>query len=195
MSAIDGLFLESGSGGIAITAKFEKKMSFLQIECLGTANRQPTMGLDELPCLGLQSHSRHAHATLFARSWPVCRDGGIGRRSGLKIRRGQPLASSSLAPGTKLNQGFVKMAQGRSQTLFCVFFCTIFHHTSPRAKGGSTPKTGASPFNGQIFRQVSDQFPSHFSSTKRAPAGGNFRSYESHTLAAGSTSFFGEILL
>ena len=36
MSAIDGLFLESGSGGIAITAKFEKKMSFLQIECLGT---------------------------------------------------------------------------------------------------------------------------------------------------------------
>ena len=54
--------------------------------------------------------------------WSVCRDGGIGRRSGLKIRRGQPLASSSLAPGTKLNQGFVKMAQGRSQTLFCVFF-------------------------------------------------------------------------
>ena len=46
-----------------MTAKFEKKMSFLQIECLGTANRQPTMGLDELPRLGLQSHSRHAHAT------------------------------------------------------------------------------------------------------------------------------------
>ena len=84
-----------------MTAKFEKKMLFLQIERIGTANRQPTMGLDELPCLGLQSHSRHAHATLFARSWPVCRDGGIGRRSGLKIRRGQPLASSSLAPGTK----------------------------------------------------------------------------------------------
>ena len=60
---------------------------------------------------------------------------------------------------------------------------------------GSTPKTGASPFTGQIFRQVSDQFPSHFSSTKRAPAGGNFRSYESHTLAAGSTSFFDETLL
>ena len=104
-----------------MTAKFEKKMLFLEIERIGTANRQPTMGLDELPCLGLQSHSRHAHATLFAGSWPVCRDGGIGRRSGLKIRRGQPLASSSLAPGTKLNQGFVKMAQGRSQTLFCVF--------------------------------------------------------------------------
>ena len=121
ISTIDGLFLESGSGGIAITAKFEKKMLFLEIERIGTANRQPTMGLDELPCLGLQSHSRHAHATLFARSWPVCRDGGIGRRSGLKIRRGQPLASSSLAPGTKLNQGFVKMAQRRSQTLFCVF--------------------------------------------------------------------------
>ena len=31
---------------------------------------------------------------------PTRRDGGIGRRSGLKIRRGQPLASSSLAPGT-----------------------------------------------------------------------------------------------
>ena len=108
-----------------MTAKFEKKMSFLQIECLGTANRQPTMGLDELPRLALQSHSRHAHATRFARSWPVCRDGGIGRRSGLKIRRGQPLASSSLAPGTKINQGFVKMAQGRSQTLFCVFLSFI----------------------------------------------------------------------
>ena len=125
ISTIDGLFLESGSGGIAITAKFEKKMSFLQIERIGTANRQPTMGLDELPCLGLQSHSRHVPAIQFARSWSVCLDGGIGRRSGLKIRRGQPLASSSLAPGTKLNQGFVKMAQGRSQTLFCVFLSFI----------------------------------------------------------------------
>ena len=101
----------------------------------------------------------------------------------------------ALATGTKLNQGFVKMAQGRSQTLFCVFFCTIFHHTSPRAKGGSTPKTGASPFNGQIFRLVSEQFPCHFSSTKCAHAGGNSRSYESHTPVAGSTSFFDETLL
>ena len=31
--------------------------------------------------------------------------------------------------------------------------------------------------------------------TKRVRVGGNFQSYESHTLAAGSTSFFGEILL
>ena len=71
--------------------------------------------------------------------------------------------------------------------------CSIFSCCTPRL--GSTPKTGASPFNGQIFRQVSDQFPSHFSSTKRAHAGGNFRSCESHTHAAGSTSFCGENLL
>ena len=32
-----------------------------------------------------------------------CRDGGIGKRSGLKIRRWQHLASSSLAPGTRKN--------------------------------------------------------------------------------------------
>ena len=31
----------------------------------------------------------------------------------------------ALAPGTKVNQGFVKMAQGRSQTLFCVFLSFI----------------------------------------------------------------------
>ena len=97
-----------------------RKKSTTHNEQLADGNRQPTPGLDELPRLGLQSHSRHAPAIHFARSWSVCRDGGIGRRSGLKIRRGQPLASSSLAPGTKLNQGFVKMAQGRSQTLFCV---------------------------------------------------------------------------
>ena len=72
---------------------------------LAEADRQLTMGLDELPCLGLHSHSRHAFATRFARCWPVCRDGGIGRRSGLKIRRGQPLASSSLAPGTTQVKG------------------------------------------------------------------------------------------
>ena len=62
------------------------------------------------------------------------------------------------------------------------------------AKDGSTPKTGASPLDGQIFRLVSGQFPSHFSSTKRALAGGNFRSYESHTRGAGSTSFSDENL-
>ena len=145
---------------------------------------------------------------MFCGVRPVCRDGGIGRRSGLKIRRGQPLASSSLAPGTKLNQGFVKMAQGRSQTLFCVLLPFFGLYTkdggllSRRAgsarflpNAGSTPKTGASPFNGQFFRQVSDQFPSHLSSTKRAHAGGSFRSYGSHTHAAGSTSFCGENLL
>ncbi len=32
------------------------------------------------------------------------RDGGIGRRSGLKIHRGQPLESSSLSPGTSYTQ-------------------------------------------------------------------------------------------
>ena len=37
-----------------------------------------------------------------------CPGGGIGRRSGLKIRRGQPLASSSLAPGTKKIKGLQK---------------------------------------------------------------------------------------
>ena len=34
-----------------------------------------------------------------------CRDGGIGKRSGLKIRRWQHLASSSLAPGTRKTGG------------------------------------------------------------------------------------------
>ena len=63
-----------------------------------------------------------------------------------------------------------------------------------RGQAGSTPKTGASPFIGQFFRQVSDQFTSHFSSTKRAHAGGSFRSCGSHTHAAGSTSFCGESL-
>ena len=57
-----------------MTAKFEKKMSFLQMECLGKANRQPTMGLDELPRLGLQSHSRKAYAAL-----PMC----IGQSAGM----------------------------------------------------------------------------------------------------------------
>lgn len=60
-------------------------------------------GLDEPTALTLQSHSRLAFRN-FSGTGPVCRDGGIGRRSGLKIRRWQHLASSSLAPGTKLNQ-------------------------------------------------------------------------------------------
>ena len=110
---------------------------------LAEADRQLTMGLDELPCLGLHSHSRHAFATRFARCWPVCRDGGIGRRSGLKIRRGQPLASSSLAPGTKINQGFVKMAQGRSQTLFCVFLPFIPLLSGRHQRRGQAPSAGS----------------------------------------------------
>ena len=67
--------------------------------------------------------------------------------------------------------------------------------TPKTGEAGSTPKTGASPFIGQFFRQVSDQFTSHFSSTKRAHAGGSFRSCGSHTHAAGSTSFSDENLL
>ena len=43
---------------------------------------------------------------------------------------------------------------------------------------GLYTKDGASSFDGQFFRQVSDQFPSHFSSKKRAHAGDNFRSCE-----------------
>lgn len=38
--------------------------------------------------------------TLWHKTASTRRDGGIGRRSGLKIRRWQHLASSSLAPGT-----------------------------------------------------------------------------------------------
>ena len=38
----------------------------------------------------------------------------------------------------------------------------------------SPPKTGASPINGQIFRQISVQLPASFSITKRIPAIGNF---------------------
>ena len=85
---------------------------------------------------------------LFARSGrdktspTSCRDGGIGRRSGLKIRRGQPLASSSLAPGTKLNQGFVKMAHGRSQTLFCVFLPFIPLLSALHQRRGQAPSIG-----------------------------------------------------
>ena len=63
----------------------------------------------------------------------------------------------------------------------------------PAACGVYT-KDGGKPFNGQFFRLVSDQFPSHFSSTKRAHAGGSFRNCGSHTHAAGSTSFCGESL-
>ena len=75
-------------------------------------------------------------------------------------------------------------------------FSCLFSGSTPKKCGSSFgsqffrlyTKDGASPFNEQFFRQVSDQFPSHFSSTKRAHAGGSFRSCESHTRAAGSTS-------
>ena len=40
--------------------------------------------------------------TLWHKTASTRRDGGIGRRSGLKIRRWQHLASSSLAPGTRM---------------------------------------------------------------------------------------------
>ena len=110
------------------------------------------MGLDELPRLALQSHSRHAYATRFARSWPVCRDGGIGRRSGLKIRRGQPLASSSLAPGTtQVKGGYRNVA---------AFSVSIVHQTAPYPIGGSTglyAKGGGKPFYGQFVCQISER--------------------------------------
>ena len=38
----------------------------MHIGWFGKVGLQPTMGLDELPHLELQSHSRHAHATRFA---------------------------------------------------------------------------------------------------------------------------------
>ena len=62
------------------------------------------------------------------------------RFSGLKIRRGQPLASSSLAPGTTQVKGGYSNVAAFSRFI------------------GSTPRAGANPFNGQFFRQISDQF-------------------------------------
>ena len=106
-----------------------RKKSTTHNEQLADANRQPTPGLDELPCLGLQSHSRHVPAIHFARSWSVCRDGGIGRRSGLKIRRGQPLASSSLAPGTKLNQ---RVCEDGSRSLTSPFLRSFCRSLAPK---------------------------------------------------------------
>ncbi len=48
----------------------------------------------------------------------LCRDGGTGRRSGLKIRRGQPRGGSTPPPGTKRINGL------ENQRIFgCVFLC------------------------------------------------------------------------
>ena len=55
--------------------------------------------------------------------------------SGLKIRRWQHLASSSLAPGTKLNQGLAQ-----EQALFLSQICIPCHAVV--ALSGATPKTG-----------------------------------------------------
>ncbi len=60
---------------------------------------------------------------------------------------------------------------------------------------GFYTKDGGKPLQRAFFRQVSEQFSSHFSSTERALSTDNFRNYGSHTHAAGSTSFYGENLL
>ena len=136
--------------------------------------------------------------------------------SALHQRRGQAPSMGSFSDRFLINSTAISAAQN-AHTQAVVFevakairtpldqlhfavktFCDAVIPGKPEHSGhffGSTPKTGASPFNGQFFRQVSDQFPSHFSSTKRAHAGGSFRSYESRTHAAESTSSFGENLL
>ena len=49
----------------------------------------------------------------------------------------------ALAPGTKLNQGFVKMAQGRSQTLFCVFLPFLPLLSALHQRQGQAPSAGS----------------------------------------------------
>ena len=54
-------------------------------------------------CIRDRNHSPlDREETLWHKTASIRRDGGIGRRSGLKIRRWQHLASSSLAPGTRM---------------------------------------------------------------------------------------------
>ena len=70
-----------------------------------------TQGLSR-ECFGKRGSTREKRArnhspldreeTLWHKTASTRRDGGIGRRSGLKIRRWQHLASSSLAPGTRM---------------------------------------------------------------------------------------------
>ena len=90
-----------------------------------------------------------------------------------------------MVPSLPFAPSFKSRYNNSLQRLF--FWACTQHRHQPQT--GPTPKTGASPPDGQIFRQVSEQFPSHFSSTKRANAGGNFRSYESSMPGAESTSF------
>ncbi len=53
-------------------------------------------------CSGLQSRGRRfdSDPSLSMQIMDACPGGGTGRRKGLKIPRGQPRASSILAPGT-----------------------------------------------------------------------------------------------
>lgn len=59
-------------------------------------------------------------------------------------------------------------------------FCFLRLQRSPATSFGLYTKDGASPLDGQFFRQFSEQFPRHFSSTKHAHAGGNFQSTEAN---------------
>ena len=63
---------------------------------------------------------------------PVRRDGGIGRRSGLKIRRWQHLASSSLAPGTRQ----LRAVADNVAALFALKGCTKLHQIWCRLSSG-----------------------------------------------------------
>ena len=75
--------------------------------------------------------------------------------------------------------------------------CSVLRLYTGLHQRGSTPKTGASPFKGQIFRQVSDQFTSHFRSTKRehasrfACAGGAPRPRDANCTRAADGRVFG----
>ena len=64
-------------------------------------------------CSGLQSRGRRfdSDPSLINRVKANFKGpgGGIGRRKGLKIPRGQPRASSSLAPGTNFNQQVIDL--------------------------------------------------------------------------------------
>ena len=67
---------------------------------LGRECAEKRCSLQEMRARG---HSPLDHEkTLWHKTASTRRDGGIGRRSGLKIRRWQHLASSSLAPGTRM---------------------------------------------------------------------------------------------
>ena len=63
----------------------------------------------------------------------------------------------------------------------CLYSLFLFLTAFPTIRG-STPKAGASPFNGQLFRRVSERFHSHFSSTKRVHAGGTKLASHTHPM-------------